>query len=270
MRLRGSAVAILVGLLLVYFLLPLYHLVTMSVKTDVQTFASPPVWIFQPVWDHYRVLLRGKFPGFLANSLLVSAGSVLVTMALGTPAAFTLARARFRGRRVLLLAILGTRMLPPISLALPVFLAYLRLGLLDNRLGLVLVFLTFNLPLVVWLLKGFFDEVPDSLLEAARMDGCSILGAFVRIAVPYTSPGILACTILAWIYAWNEFTFTLILARRDAITATVALASFFDLEKVAWGSIAAGSTMTMLPVVLFSLLGRRFLIRGLTGGALKE
>lgn len=270
MRLQGLGVAVLVGVLLIFFLLPLYHLVTMSMKTEVQTFASPPVWIFRPVWDHYRLLLQGEFPSFLLNSLVVSGGSVLVTMLLGTPAAFALSRARFRGRRALLLGILGTRMLPPISLVLPVFLVFLRMGLLDNRLGLILVFLTFNLPLVIWLLKGFFDEVPESLLDAARIDGCSILGAFARVAVPYTAPGILACAILAWIYAWNEFTFTLILARRDAITATVALASFFDLEKVAWGSIAAGSTLTMLPVVMFSLAGRRFLIRGLTGGALKE
>lgn len=270
MRLQGLGVAVLVGVLLIFFLLPLYHLVTMSMKTEVQTFASPPVWIFRPVWDHYRLLLQGEFPSFLLNSLVVSGGSVLVTMLLGTPAAFSLSRARFRGRRALLLGILGTRMLPPISLVLPVFLVFLRMGLLDNRLGLILVFLTFNLPLVIWLLKGFFDEVPESLLDAARIDGCSILGAFARVAVPYTAPGILACAILAWIYAWNEFTFTLILARRDAITATVALASFFDLEKVAWGSIAAGSTLTMLPVVMFSLAGRRFLIRGLTGGALKE
>jgi multiple sugar transport system permease protein len=270
MRPRAAAVGVLVGLLLLYFLLPLYHLLSMSFKTESQAFASPPVWVFRPVLDHYRNVLAGRFPGFLANSLVVSCGSVLLTMALGAPAAFSLARARFRGRQALLLAVLGTRMLPPISLALPVFLVYLRLGLLDNRLGLVLVFLTFNLPLVIWLLKGFFDEVPESLLDAAKIDGCSILGVFANVAVPYTAPGILACAMLAWIYAWNEFTFTLILARRDAITATVALASFFDLEKVAWGSIAAASSVTMLPVVLFSLFGRRFLIRGLTGGALKE
>jgi multiple sugar transport system permease protein len=270
MKPKALAIGALVGLLVVYFLLPLYHLVTMSFKTEAQAFASPPVWIFLPVLDHYRHVLGGRFPGFIGNSLLVSAGSVALTMALGTPAAFALARARFRGRQALLLGILGTRMLPPISLALPVFLVYLRLGLLDNRLGLILVFLTFNLPLVIWLLKGFFDEVPESLLDAARIDGCSTLGAFAKVAVPYTAPGILACAILAWIYAWNEFTFTLILARRDAITATVALASFFDMEKVAWGSIAAASTVTMSPVILFSLLGRRFLIRGLTGGALKE
>jgi len=270
MSFRAAPLALLVGLLLVFFLLPLYHLGTMSFKTDSDTFASPPVWLFRPVLDHYRHVLGGRFPGFLANSLIVSAGSVLLTMLLGVPAAFSLARARFRGRQVLLLAILGTRMLPPISLALPVFLMYLHLGLLDNRLGLILVFLTFNLPLVIWLLKGFFDEVPESLLDAAKIDGCSTFGAFARVAVPYVAPGILACGVLAWIYAWNEFTFTLILGRRDAITATVALASFFDLEKVAWGSIAAASSVTMLPVVCFSLLGRRFLIRGLTGGALKE
>jgi multiple sugar transport system permease protein len=270
MRPQAIALIGLVGLLVVFFLLPIYHLATMSIKTEVETFASPPVWVFDPVWEHYRVLLQGKLPAYLLNSLLVSAGSVAVTMALGIPAAFVLARARFGGRRALLVGILATRMLPPISLALPFFLVYLHLGLLDNRLGLILVFLTFNLPLVIWLLKGFFDEVPESLLDAARIDGCSIFGAFARVAVPYVAPGILACAMLAWIYAWNEFTLTLILARRDAITATVALASLFDLERVAWGPIAAGSTLTMLPVVVFSLLGRRFLIRGLTGGALKE
>ncbi len=257
-------------LLLVFFLLPVYHLATMSLKTQADTFASPPVWLFSPTTEHYDGLLAGRFPRYMWNSFVVSVANVALTLALGAPAAFALARARVRGRKVILFAILATRMMPPISLALPVFVVFLYGGLLDTRLGLVLIFLSFNLPLTVWLLHGFFSEVPDELLDAARIDGASVLRAFFNVAVPYVASGIVAVTILAWIYSWNEFTFTLILTRRDAITATVALGQLFTFETVAWGRIAAGGSLTMFPVMLLAVIGRRYFVRGLTGGGLTE
>lgn len=270
MSARQVIIAGVTVVLIVFFLLPVYHVATMSLKTQRETFASPPVWLFRPTPEHYQGLLAGNFPRFLLNSLVVSGANVALSLMLGAPAAYALARAKVRGQRFILFAILATRMMPPISLALPVFVVFLNTGLLDTRLGLILVFLSFNLPLTVWLLYGFFSEVPDELLDAARIDGASVLTAFARIAIPYVSSGIVATTILMWIYAWNEFTFTLILTRREAITATVALGQLFTFETVAWGRIAAGGTLTMLPIMLLAVIGRRYFVRGLTGGAVND
>ena len=161
-------------------------------------------------------------------------------------------------------------MLPPMSIILPYYLIYRNLHLLDTRIGMVIIYLTLALPLTVWMMKTFFDDVPRPLEEAAKIDGCSTFGIFWRISTPIVAHGIMACAVFSWITAWNEFLFGLILTRKFAKPATVGIMMFSRFEDIKWGSIAAGSVTIMFPVLVFSFFMRKFLIQGLTKGALKE
>ncbi len=165
--------------------------------------------------------------------------------------------------------ILASRLAPPTAFAIPYFLVYRELELIDTWTGLILIYLTVNLSLVVWLMRSFFANTPASLEEAALIDGAGFWGAFLRIVLPTAAPGLAATAILSFVYAWNDFFFALILTRTDAMTAPVAVVNFMNYEGWDWGRIAAGGTMVMLPVLVFSLLVRRFLIEGLTAGAVK-
>ena len=188
----------------------------------------------------------------------------------GVPAAYSLSRWRFRGRHQVALWILATRMAPPIAFTIPFFLAYRYLGLIDSVAGLVLIYLTFNLALVIWMMQTFFAGVPRQLEEAAWIDGCSVWGAFLRIALPLAAPGLAATAVICFILSWNDFFFALILTRTQAMTAPVAIVNFMQYEGWEWGKIAAGGTLVMLPVIVFTLLVRNYLVRGLTAGGLKD
>jgi multiple sugar transport system permease protein len=160
-------------------------------------------------------------------------------------------------------------MAPPIAFAIPSFLTYRYLGVIDTFLGLVIICLTFNLSLAIWMMRTFFDGLPRSLEEAAKIDGAGPWGAFVRITLPLAGPGLATTAISCFLFAWNDFFFALVLTRSQAQMAPVAIVNFMNYEGWEWGKIATGGSMIMLPVVAFSLLVRRYLIRGLTAGALK-
>jgi len=161
-------------------------------------------------------------------------------------------------------------MAPPVAFTIPFFLAYRFLGLIDSLIGLVVIYLTFNLALVVWMMRNFFDGVPRALEEAAWIDGSGVWNAFRLIALPLAAPGLTATEVLCFILSWNDFFYALILTRTKAMTAPVAIVNFMQYEGWEWGKIAAGGTLVMLPVVVFSILVRRYLVRGLTAGGVKE
>src|SRR5215470_14261467 len=165
--------------------------------------------------------------------------------------------------------ILASRMAPPIAFTIPYFLAYRYLELLDTLSGLVVIYLTFNLSLVIWMMRPFYDQLPRSLEEAAWIDGATLWQGFYRIILPLSGPGLAATAILCFLFAWNDFFFALILTRTEAMTAPVAVVNFMNYEGWEWGRIAAGGTMIMLPVLIFSFVVRRYLVSGLTGGAIK-
>jgi len=248
---------------------PFLWLLQMSVKSQEDNFAFPPKLAFAPTTEHYRGLWDTVFKRSFANSAVVGVASTALAMLIGVPGAFALSRARFRGAGQLNLWILASRMAPPIAFTIPYFLVYRNLGLLDTRTGLVLIYLTFNLSLVVWLMRAFFDATPRALEEAAWIDGAGLGQAFLRIVVPLSAPGLAATAILCFLYAWNDFFFALILTRTEAMTAPVAVVNFMNYEGWEWGKIAAGGTLVMLPVLLFSFVVRNFLVRGLTAGSIK-
>lgn len=258
----------LVLLLVLLVLFPFLWLLQMSIKRDADILAFPPTLVFAPTLEHYRALWGTGFRRSFANSAVASVVSTVVAMLVGVPGGYALSRASGGARR-LSLWILTSRMAPPIAFTIPYFLAYRHVGLLDTLSGLVLIYLTFNLSLVVWLMRSFFDATPRSLEEAAWLDGAGLGQAFLRIVLPLSAPGLAATAILCFLYAWNDFFFALILTRTSAITAPVAVVNFMNYEGWDWGKIAAGGTMVMLPVLGFSLLVRKFLVHGLTAGALK-
>jgi multiple sugar transport system permease protein len=159
--------------------------------------------------------------------------------------------------------------LPPIAFTIPYFLVYRYMGLVDTLSGLVLIYLTFNLSLVVWMMRSFFEALPLTLEEAAWIDGASLWEGFYRVILPLAAPGLGATAILGFVYAWNDFFFALILTRNQAMTATVAIVNFMTYEGWEWGKIAAGGTLVMMPVLMFSFIVRKYLVGGLTAGALK-
>ncbi len=258
---------VLVLALLALVLFPFLWFLQMSVKPTADIGAFPPRLLFIPTAEHYRALWESQFPVSFWNSTVVSLATTLLAMVIGVPAAFALSRVRFRRQSDIALWILATRMAPPIAFTLPYFLIYRHLGLLDTRSGLVVIYLTFNLSLVIWMMRAFFDATPRSLDEAAWIDGASVWQGFLRIALPLAAPGLAVTAILCFLFSWNDFFFALILTRTEAITAPVAVVNFLNYEGWEWGRIAAGATMVMLPVLAFALLVRRYLVTGLTAGA---
>jgi multiple sugar transport system permease protein len=259
---------LVIGLVLLV-MFPFIWLIVMSFKTIDDIFAWPPQFFFTPTIDNYTDLWRGDFPKSFWNSLVTSVTSTVIAIVLGVPGAYALSRFEMRRSNQLSILILASRMAPPIAFTIPYFLAYRWMGLLDTKTGLILIYLTFNLSLVIWLMRSFFDATPRALEEAAWIDGASLWQSFTKIILPLSGPGLAATAILCFLFSWNDFFFALILTRTEATTAPVAIVNFMDYEGWAWGRIAAGGAMVMLPVLVFSLLVRRFLIQGMTAGAIK-
>lgn len=257
-----------IGVLLAVVLFPALWMLQLSFRAGGNIFDLRPV--FTPTLANYRSLWSGLFPGSLGHSLVVSLGATGLSLLIGTPAAYALSRWRFRSRRPIALWILASRMAPPVAYTIPFFLVYRHVGLIDTLTGLIIIYLTFNLALVVWMMRNFFDGVPRALEEAAWIDGCGVWAAFRLIAVPLAAPGLAATGVLCFILSWNDFFYALILTRTQAMTAPVAIVNFMQYQGWEWGKIAAGGTLVMLPVVAFSVFVRRYLVRGLTAGGVKE
>jgi multiple sugar transport system permease protein len=257
-------------LVLSVFLFPVVYLILTSLKTQVDAFKYPPVWIFRPTLNNYtEVFDLYPFGQFLVNSLVVASVSTCVAVLLGAMAAYALARFTFRRSKDLAFWILSIRMTPPVAAIIPIFILMRTLGLLDSRTGLIIAYTTMNLPFATWLLRGFFREIPRELDESALVDGCSWLSAFLRVALPLAAPGLVVTAIFVFIFSWNEFLFALILTATRAETLPVAVTGFIRETGIMWGHMAAAGVVIMAPMVLFSLAVQRYLVRGLTMGAIK-
>lgn len=270
--LTAGGVAQLLALLLLagFILLPIYWMVTTSLKTANETFAVPPVFFFMPTLEHYQaVIAEGAVTAGLRNSLIIAAGSTLLALLLGTPAAYAFARYTFRGKANLWFWIISNRFISPIVVALPFFLLARDLRLLDTHLSLILTYLTFNIPLVIWLCIDQFRAIPADIDQAALVDGANVWQAFGSITLPLALPGVVVSAILCFVFSWNEFLFALVLTRDVAKTAPVEAANFMTGFGVRWGAMMATGTLIVLPVVIFAAIVSRHLVRGLTMGAVK-
>lgn len=249
---------------------PFYWMVTTSLKTRLDALASPPVWLFTPTLSHYHgALFTYDVASALLNSTIVATCTTVLSVLLGAPAAYALARFEFRGKRELWFWYITNRMVSPIVLAVPVFLIASWLGLIDTYLVLILMYVTFSLPIVVWICTDQFRAVPVALDEAARLEGASAFTIFWRINLPLAMPGIVVSAIFAFIFSWNDLIYALVLTRDDARTAPLAATSFMSGYNLPWGEIMATGTLIVLPMVVFALLVSRHLVQGLTMGAVK-
>jgi multiple sugar transport system permease protein len=275
---RDSGTRILKAGLLVLALLvalaPVYWMITISLKTELDQFAVPPKWFwFTPTLQHYYdAFVTRSFGKYLITSAIVALVSTLCALVIGTLAAYALTRFRlpYNLDRKLSLWILSTRMFPAIVTAVPLFLMMRDLRLLNTKASLIIVYTAFNLPFVVWMMRGFFAEVPRDLEEAALVDGDSRLGALVRVVLPLVSPGLAATAVFCLIVSWNEFLFALVLTQTDAsMTLPVGIAGRVTQFEIKWGVMSAAAVVAMMPIMIFALAMQRYLVRGLSLGAVK-
>lgn len=270
--LRRIAVTAFVSVLLVVTLFPLYWTLNTSFKPPSETVTAIPTFFPQnfTIQGYVNVLVSNGAIDNLINSVVVSAGSTILALLLGIPAGYAYARnpGRIGGKHVAFW-ILSLRMFPPIAPILPLFFLFRQINLIDTFPAMLLLYLTFNVPLVVWLMRSFFQDIPEAVEEAALMDGYSRFQTFYKVSLPLVMPGIVATTLLVWVFAWNEFQFALVFTRNSARTFPPMIPSLVGGHQTLWNQVAALSTLAMLPVIAIALLMQRRLIRGLTLGAVK-
>ena len=253
---------------------PVYWMMTISLKSEVDQFATPPRWFgFTATLEHYHdAFFVRSFGQYLSTSAIVAVLSTLLALTLGTLAAYGLARFKLRGGldQRLSLWILSTRMFPPIVTAVPLFLMMRDLRLLNTITSLVIVYTALNLPFVVWMMRGFFRELPRELEEAAMVDGDTRLGALRRVILPLVTPGLAATAVFCLIVSWNEFLLALVLTQTDAaMTLPVGIAGRVTQYEIKWGVMSAAGVVAMIPILIFAMAVQRYLVRGLSLGAVK-
>ena len=256
-------------------LAPIFWMVTTSFKDSRTALALPPRLIdFDWTLDNYASLLSGAasasgFTGPLVNSIIVALGSTILAIVLGFPAAYVLARIRFRHKSTLAMWILSTTMIPPMVAVIPFFLIAGNLGVIDTYPVLIIPYAAFNLPLIIWMLRSVIRQIPIEIDEAALVDGASRSFVMRKIILPLAAPGIAATAMLSVFLSWNEFLFALTLTRATARTAPVAINEFTTMYGTQWGNLTAGATLVVAPVLIMALLMGRRLVQGLTFGAVK-
>lgn len=253
----------------VVFLFPVYWLFMTAFKSPEEIFANPPMWIPTGIhWANFRDLTEGDDLRSIWNSFVIASVSTIIAMALGTMAAYSVARFRTGGDK-LAVWVISVRMVPPIVLAFPLFLMFASLGLVDTYAGLIAIYVTINLPYVIWMMRGFIEDIPRELEQSALMDGCSRWQALVRVVFPMARTGILATAVFAFVYAFNEFAFAVVMTRLDVVTFPVQITHYFQPMSTFWARIGAMSIFGCLPVFFMIIAMNRYLVRGLSGGALK-
>ena len=258
----------------------LLWILLMSFKTRADIIDYPPKFIFQPTLQNYQEVLFGvsgfgyldtksDFPLYFKNTLIISTGAVLLSVLIGVPAAYALARYKYTGKEDIAFTFLSFRFAPELAVIIPIFIIFQTLGLYDTYLGLILVYQLIAAPLLIWVLRGYFEDIPVEVEQAAMVDGYGWWGIFRKIALPLVLPGLAAAVILSFIFCWNSFSFALILSGRETQPLTLGLLGYFSAVEVKWGQLAAASIITILPELVLAFLVLKYLIRGLTFGAVR-
>lgn len=251
-------------------LFPIYVLLLISFKSRRDVFSG--ILSFQAEFgleNYAEILHTYNFPFYLKNSVITAVSATAITIVAGSFAAYGFSKYRFRGKTPLLLSIIGLRMIPPVSLIIPIFLISTRIGLNDTNLIIILINTSLNLPFIIWLLKGFFDGISNELIDSAQIDGCSDFGTFARIILPLIKPGLFATAVFTFIMTWNDFLFPLVLTSVKAPTLPIMASKFQTEYGTDWGSLGAAGVLVLIPVLLISLLTQRWLVSGLTQGSVK-
>lgn len=279
---------VLIALVLILALLPIFWLVVTSIKPAGEITTRVPIFIpTKPTLANYRGVFFPEAESLyqkagvaremlsvtgwvgVKNSIIVTLLSTALAIGIGLMAAYAFSRLRFKGKDNLAFWLLSTKMFPPATVILPIFIMMNRFRLVDTQIALILAYLVFNLPFSVWMLRGFFMEIPKELDECAMVDGCSHWGALVKILLPLLIPGIIVTAIFCFIFSWNEFLFALILTRVKAQTFPVQVSAFLGVKGIQWGPMAAFGVAGSIPPLVLAIAAQRYLVRGLTYGALK-
>lgn len=238
-----------------------------GLKSQADNLAIPPKIFFTPTLMNFReVFGKGNFFNYLFNSAVVASLSVIISLLFGLPAAYGIAKYRMRK---IGLTLLIARMVPFISYLIPWFIVFRSLRLIDTYIALVTTHLIITLPFVIWIMVSFFEGIPESLEEAARVDGCTVLQAFVRILLPVVRNGIFTAAILSFIFSWNQFLFSLILSGNSTMTVPVAVFQFISYDEINWGGLAAAASVITIPPLVMTVFIQKYMIKGLTSGAVK-
>jgi len=253
-----------------FFVFPIFWIVTTSLKHRVDVYTEKPVLLFSVTWQNYqRIFELHDFGRYLLNSFIVATSVTLIIVYFGALAAYALTRWRIKGYNWVSLAIISARMFPPIALLPSFFLFASRIGIVDTRRVLIFAHATYGLPFIVFMLAGFFRQIPRDLDDAALIDGCSYFRLFNWIMLPSVAPGLAATAILSFIWSWNEFLFALVLTRASSKTLPVVISEFIGFVQVDWQGLTAMATILLLPSIIITFAAQKYLVRGLTAGAVK-
>jgi len=269
-RLRRAAAVAVLTIWTVFALAPIVWILMMSLKTPGDIVVYPPKFFFSPTLDNYVKVLSGSaFMTPFVNSLIVTLGSLVLTLLIGLPTAYALARFKFRGRENIAFSILSLRFAPELLIILPLYLIFQKIGLYDNYLGLILAYQLVTLPMLVWMLRSFIEDLPIELEEAVAMDGGNRWTAFRHVLFRLIAPGLGASLMLSFIWAWNSYTLPLVLSGKNTQVITTGIQQYIAYQSIDWGPMAAATVVSMVPGILFALFSLRWIVGGLTAGTVK-
>lgn len=269
---KKTGINILLNVLLliyaIFALFPLIWMVILSFKSDAQMYNT--MFVFTPTLENYReVLFKSDYPRYLRDSLIVSGLAVVVSVVVGVPAAYALARYNFKKKEDIAFQILSFKFAPEILVVLPLFMLYQKLHLYDTYLGLIWVYQLISMPLLIWVVRGYFEDISVEIEYAAQVDGYPWYQIFFKNLIPLIRPGLVSAALLAFIFAWNEFTFPLLLAGAKVQPITVAITKFLGTDTAHYGQLAVAAVISALPAIIFALCIQKHLVRGLSFGAVK-
>jgi multiple sugar transport system permease protein len=258
---------ILIAVVILPFLFPLFWILSSSFKTQSQIIASPPIWVFKPTFSNYvNVFHDQNFGLFLMNSSIVAVGATMFSLGIGLPAAYAISRYKMHKLGTFTLI---ARMMPGICYLIPWYILFSKLHLVDTYIALIASHMLVVLPLIIWIMISYFDSVPKELEQSAIVDGCTLQGAFLRIILPVSTPGIVTATTLSFLWSWNHFLFALVLSSKNTKTLPIAVYNFISYAEVNWGGVMAAAVVIIMPAIVLTMIFQRYVMQGLTMGAVK-
>ena len=279
-----TTVAVSLGLIIIFafFLFPIFWMVLMSFKTIDDILSWPPKFLFTPTLENYEAIIFSKmevrglgviqidFMASFLHTLLIASGAVIVSILLGVPAAYALVRFKFKGRENIAFTFLSFRFGPELLVIIPIYFIYQRIGLMDTYPGLIWVYQLITMPMIIWIMRSYIEDVPVDFEDACVVDGYPRWRAVLKILVPIIRPGIAASALLAFIYAWNNLVFALVLGSTNTSPLTLSAMKFVSAEALRYGIMSAGIVISFLPILAFSVFAQRYFVRGLSMGAIKR
>jgi len=260
----------IIGLFLVIFLFPYWYTVISAFKSRIEAFAYPPIWIFKPVLENFKIIfLKHNILFYIKNSFIITVVSTLLTLVLAVPATYSLVRFRSKYKEGMAYGMLAMQLLPAIGVVFSFFTIAQTLNIVDTHIILIVVYLLWNIPWAIWIMRGFFETIPIEIEECAMIDGCTQFGAFLRVVLPLAITGIVATGTIIFIACWNEFTLAFFLTSRQARTLPTTISFFLTHQGIEWGPMFATTTISTLPIIVIAFAVRKYFVSALTFGAVK-